>query len=138
MLPGGPSANYDQRTFKDTVVVLVATPGEVPVMVSVLVPVVVLRVVTICNWLVPEPVTVAGLNVAVAFNGTPDTERLTAPEKPPDAVTVTVKVAVPPRFTTTAEGEALRLKDGVAGAEMVSMIVVVAVRLPEAPVTVIG
>lgn len=80
-------------------------------MVSVRVPVVVLDEVTIFSWLVPEPFTTFGVNVAVASVGRLDTERETAPVKPPDAVTVTVKVAVPPRFTTTAEGEALRLKD---------------------------
>jgi hypothetical protein len=39
--------------------------------------------------LVPEPVTVAGLKPAVVPTGSPVAERLTTPEKPPVAVTVT-------------------------------------------------
>jgi hypothetical protein len=40
--------------------------------------------------LVPEPAIEAGLNVALALEGSPLTLKLTLPVKPPDEVTVAV------------------------------------------------
>lgn len=75
-----------QFTVKLTVVEWVSVP-LVPVMVSDEL----LRLVTLMVRVeVPEPATDAGLNVAVAPRGTPETLRLTVPVKPFCAPMVTV------------------------------------------------
>jgi len=62
---------------------------ETPVIVIVDVPVGVPGLAAIVIVLVPEPDTVVGLKVAFAPEGNPLADRLTVPEKPPEAVIVT-------------------------------------------------
>ena len=63
----------------------------VAVMVTVYVPVGVFGLVVMLSVLLPDPPEIeAGLNVALAPTGSPLALRLTAAEKPPDGVTVTL------------------------------------------------
>lgn len=81
---------------------------------------------------------VAGLvpKLAVTPEGSPDAERLTLPEKPPDLLIEMVLVPLLPCVTVKLEGDADSEKFGVAVAFTVRLIVVVWVRLPEVPVMV--
>jgi hypothetical protein len=76
-------------TTRDTVVVCTRAP-LVPVIVSVLEPVGVVALVVTVIVDDPEPVTEAGLKLAVASAGNPLALRVTVPLKPPNAVTLTV------------------------------------------------
>lgn len=65
-------------------------PPDVPVIVNTLLPVGVFLLVEIVNVEEPEPVTEAGLKLALVRGGNPETLKLTVPENPPVAVMVTV------------------------------------------------
>ena len=60
----------------------------------------------------PEEFTVAGLNVAVAGEGSPLTLKLTAPGDPVPGFTVTVKLVFAPVATVCVPGEADSVKAG--------------------------
>ena len=79
-------------------------------------------------------VALAGLKLAVTPEGSPLAERLTDPEKPFSAFTVTVLVPVFPCVMVKELGEAESEKSGAAFT--VRVIVVVWVSVPETPVTV--
>lgn len=83
---------------------------EVPVMVTVEVPVVAVELAVNVTTLVE----VAGLvpKLAVTPDGNPDADRVTLPVKPPESVTVIVLVAVLPCVTLTLEGDAESVKLG--------------------------
>lgn len=107
---------------------------EVPVMVTVAVPVVAfelaLRVTTLVEFvgLVPK--------LAVTPEGSPDADRVTLPVNPPEGLTVIVLFPLEPCVTVKLEGEAESEKSGFTAALTVRETVVVCVRLPEVPVMV--
>jgi hypothetical protein len=68
----------------------------VPLMISGLVPVGVLLLVVILRFVLPLPVTVVGVKVALERDGKPVTLKLTVPLKPFDGVIVTRKVTLEP------------------------------------------
>ena len=105
---------------------------EVPVMVTVAVPVV--AVLLAVNVKALELVALVGLKDAVTPLGKPDAVKLTLPLKPFCGVTVIVLVPLAPCVIAKVLGDAERVKFG--GAETVSERVVVFERLPEFPVTV--
>jgi hypothetical protein len=84
----------------------------------------------------PEPVTEVGLKLAPTPDGKTDAPKLTVPVNPFCEVTVIVLVPLFPWVTVTLVGDAEMLKFGWAAAVTVSATVVVAVVLPEVPVTV--
>ena len=94
---------------------------EVPVMVTVAVPVV--AVLLAVNVSVLVVVAEAGLNAAVTPLGRPDADRLTLPVNPFCGVTVTVLVPLPPCMKVKLLGDADRAKLGAA--LMVRLTVVV-------------
>jgi len=81
-------------------------------MVIVNVPTGVLLRVVMVSALVPDPVTEAGLKVAVVRDGNPVALRLTLPEKPFSEPTVTVYVVLEPRVTVREDGVAETVKSG--------------------------
>jgi hypothetical protein len=128
----GDSVKPDEGfTVRAMVVVAVALP-EVPVIVTVAVPVVAALLADSVSTLLP----VVGLvpNAAVTPLGSPDAARVTLPVNPPTSVTVIVSVALLPRVTARveAERESVKLDAGTT----VSAMVVVAVTDPEVPVMV--
>lgn len=108
---------------------------ETPVTVIVLVPVVAVLLAVKVRVLVE----VVGLvpKVAVTPLGRAEVERVTDPVKPFWSVTLIVLLPLVPCFTVRLEGEAESAKLGLAGAEIVSEMLVVCVREPEVPVIVI-
>jgi hypothetical protein len=120
-------------TVSETVVVCVSVP-DVPVMVTVDVPVVAVELAVNVTTLVE----VVGLvpNVAVTPAGRPDADNVTAPVKPPEGVSVIVLLPLPPCVTVTLVGEAESEKFGVAAAFTVRATVVVCVSVPDVPVIV--
>ncbi len=76
-------------TTKVTMVVWLKLP-LVPVMVTVELPVAVLLAVVTVMVVDPEPLTEAGLKVALAPTGSPVAVKPTVPLNPPDGVTVNV------------------------------------------------
>jgi hypothetical protein len=115
-------------------VVVALNVPEVPVIVIVEVPAVAVAAAVNVTTLVP----VVGLvpNAAVTPLGNPDAARVTLPVKPLTSVTVMVSVPLAPRAIDRAAAEGLSVKLG--GAVTVSVMVVVAVALPDVPVMVIG
>jgi hypothetical protein len=107
---------------------------EVPVMVIGYVPATVdaaaARVTTI------EVVEEAGLKVAVTPVGRPEAANVTLPANGLTSVTVMVSVPLAPGATVTVVGEAERLK--LPRPVTVSEMEVVALKVPEVPVIVIG
>jgi hypothetical protein len=85
---------------------------DVPVMVTVDVPVVAVELAVNVTTLVE----VVGLvpNVAVTPAGNPEADKVTLPVKPPEGVSLIVLVPLDPRVTATLLGEADRVKLGVA------------------------
>jgi len=83
---------------------------DLPVMVTVTVPVVALRVVEKVNVLVP--VAKFGLNEAVVPLRMPDADSKTLPLKPFNGVTEIMVVPLLPRTTLRLAGDAVRLKFG--------------------------
>lgn len=112
------------------------SPPPVPVIVSVNVPAGVVE--TVFTVKVEDvPVTGFGLlNVPVAPDGNPLTDRSTLVEKPPLFAIVTVYVVLPPRVTVRDAGDADSVKFGVAGALTTSVTVVACVSAPLVPVIV--
>jgi hypothetical protein len=113
---------------------------EVPVIVIVAAPTVaVLDAVSVrVEVALPFAGGVTGLveNAAVTPLGNPEALKVVAELKPPVLVTVIVLVPLLPCEIVTDAGEALTLKFGEAVALTVNETVVVAVKLPEVPVTV--
>ena len=85
----GATANVKFTTFKVTAVLRVMAPLE-PLIVSVEFAVGVLPEVVTVSVVVPEPVSEAGLNVAVVPSGSPVTVGVTVPLNPLTAERVTV------------------------------------------------
>ena len=85
---------------------------DVPVMVTVDVPVVAVELAVNVTTLVE----VVGLvpKVAVTPAGRPDADNVTAPVKPPEGVSVMVLLTLDPRVTDALEGDADKVKLGVA------------------------
>jgi hypothetical protein len=94
---------------RETVVLLVKLP-EVPVTVSITVPVVAVLLAVKLSALVPA--VLVGLNDAVTPLGTPDADKLTLLLKPFSGVTVIVLVPVAPCRIVKLLGEAEREKVG--------------------------
>jgi hypothetical protein len=86
------------------------TPFHDALTVKVDVPVGDLRFVLTVRVEDPEVVIDAGLKLALARRGMPETLRLTVPEKPAPGAIVTVYFAVEPRLTVTLDGLAERVK----------------------------
>ena len=78
----------------------------------------------------------AGVKVPVTPDGKPVAVKLTALVKPFCSLTATFTAAVEPGVIDTAGAEDVRVKLG--GPVTVSVNLVVAVKLPEVPVTVMG
>jgi hypothetical protein len=74
-----------------------------------------LAVVTVI-CVVPDPVTVAGLKLAVAPDGSPDAWKLTTPPNEPAGVTVTAYVALPPAVIVVPDVAAIPTPKSPAGA----------------------
>jgi len=86
----------------------------------------------------PEPLTEAGLKLALAPDGRTDVmPKVTVPLKLFCGVTVTVLVPLFPWVTVTLLGDAERLKFGWAAALTVRLTVVVCVKPGDAPLIVI-
>ena len=97
-------------TVRVTVVVCVSVP-LVPVMVSVEAPPATVAGTFTVMVEVPDPVTDAGLKLAVALAGSPLTDRLVAPVRPGVAATEMVKVPpLPPATTVFVVGEGVSEK----------------------------
>jgi len=79
----------------------------------------------------PEPITVLGLNVAVAFAGNPLALNVTVPLKPFTGATFAVYVVPAPFLTVCDAGVAVRVK-----LDTTSVTVVLCVILPLVPVMV--
>ena len=108
-------------TVSEMVVLAVRLP-EVPVMVTVDVPVAaVLLAVSVSTLEVVDDV---GLNEAVTPLGRPDAVKATVPVKPFSGVTVTVSVALLPCVTESVEAESPSVKLGVPVEEPVPTKVV--------------
>lgn len=120
-------------TVSAMVVVALRVP-EVPVMVIGYVPAKV--VAATANVTTLELADEAGLNVAVTPVGWPDAPNVTLPANGLMSVTETVSVALEPWATVRLVGEAERLKLPIP--VTVRAMVVVALSVPEVPVTVIG
>src|SRR5580658_2704745 len=118
-------------TVRPMVVVAVRLP-DVPVMVTVAAPVVAVALAASVNTLLPVVVLVP--NVAVTPVGRPEAASVTLPVKPPMSVTAIVLVPLLPCTTLNVFGAADNVKLG-AGFT-VSLMLVVAVKLPEVPVMV--
>jgi hypothetical protein len=110
---------------------------DVPVTVNAAFPVVaVLLAVKVSTLLV---VLLVGLKEAVTPLGKPEIVKVTEPVKPPDGVTMIVLVPpAAPRVIETDAGVAESVKLPLVDPATVRVTVVVAVKLPEVPVTVIG
>lgn len=101
-------------TFRVNVVVEVIAPLD-PVMVTVAAPTVAVFVATKVRVVPAEPVTVAGLKVAVTPAGRPLMLRLMALLKPLTDDTVTLSVALVPCSTLTPEADTVKPAAVVAG-----------------------
>jgi hypothetical protein len=105
---------------------------EVPLIVTVTVPVVAVLLAASVNVLVPT--VLAGLNDAVTPLGRPDTDKLTLPLNPFCGLTVTVLVPLAPWVIARLLGVADSVKFG--GAVTVRETLVVCDKLPDTPVMV--
>jgi hypothetical protein len=124
----------DQRVTVSEIVVDPVNAPDVPVMVTVAVPV--LALLPACRVRVLVEAVELGLKLAATPLGSPEADRLTLPVKPLAGVTVIVLLPVAPRRMVRLVGEAEREKLGCAGEFTVSVIVAVWVKEPETPVTV--
>jgi hypothetical protein len=119
-------------TVKEMIVVLVKPP-EVPLTVTVAFPVgVVLDAVSVKTLLLAA---LPGLNEAVTPLGKPEADKLTRPPNPPCPAMLTVLVPLAPCAIVKFAGDADKLKLPMVTTETVSVVVLL--RLPEVPVTVI-
>src|SRR5579859_1489616 len=107
---------------------------EVPVMVTVDVPVVAELFIANVTTLLP----VVGFvpNVAVTPLGRPEADKVTLPVKPPTSVTVIVSVTLEPCVTDSDEADGARVNPGVVLDPTPRLMDVAAVVEPEVPVTV--
>ena len=89
---------------------------------------------------VPEPGAAMGLRLKVTVlpGPCPEADRVIGALKPPEIFVLAVKVADWPEKTAFNPGDALTLKLPAVGAVTVKETVIVAVMLPELPVTVIA
>ena len=89
---------------------------------------------------VPEPGAAmdAGAKLTVTPVGWPVADKATAELNPPETATVTVDEPLLPCTTDTEAGDAEMVKSGVAAGFTVNVTVVVCIRPPPEPVTVIG
>ena len=130
-------SNVSALMVREIVVVFV-TPFDVPVMVTVAVPVVAVLLAVNVNVLVDVPglVTVAGfeLNDAVTPLGRLDADKVTEPMKPFCGVSVIVLMPLEPCMNVKLLGEAESEKFGAA--VTLRLNVAVFVRLPDVPVIV--
>jgi len=118
----------------NAMVVVAGVLPEVPVTVTVAGPVVAVELaVSVSTLEVAEEV---GLNEAVTPLGRPDAVNVTLPVNPPVSVTVMELVPLLPWVIDKLDGEAASVNPAVCLALTVSAMVVVAVVLPEVPVTV--
>ena len=117
-----------ELTVRATEVVAVRLP-EVPMMVTVEVPVVAVALAVRVSTLVP----VVGLvpKVAVTPLGKPDAASVTLPENPPTSVTEIVLVPLLPCVTVTLLGEAESVKLGVAEPAANRLMIPVVFGLPQ-------
>ena len=120
------------------IVVVLVTPPPVPVMVMVRVPVVAFAATLICMAACPVPGAgmVEGLKRTKTLAPCPDAVKAIDELKPPVAVVATLTRPRPPRVMVIVLGLARSVKLPV-GPVTVRLTVVVAVVLPEVPVTVI-
>jgi len=88
----------------------------------------------------PEPGAAmdAGLKPTVTPAGCPVADKATAELNPPEMATPIVEVPLFPRPTVTAAGDPEMVKSGVSAGFTVSVTVVLCIRPPPEPVTVIG
>lgn len=107
---------------------------DVPVMVSVEDPTAAVLLAVKVSLLAPAAG--AGPNAAVTPLGRPETERATPPAKPLSGLTATVELPPPPRTRLTAPGAAESVKE--AAAVTLRLSPILALKLPEVPVTVSG
>jgi hypothetical protein len=114
-------------------VVAVVLP-DVPVTVTVAGPVVAVELAVNVSTL--ELVEEAGLNEAVTPLGRPDAVNVTLPANPPVSVTAMELVPLLPWITDRLDGEGASVNPAACLTLTVSAMVVVAVVLPEVPVTV--
>jgi hypothetical protein len=115
-------------------VVLAVVLPEVPVTVTVEVPVAAVLLAVSVNTL--ELAEDVGLNAAVTPFGKVDMVKATLPVNPPVSVTVIVSVPLAPWLTDSDEADGAKLKPVTVLALTVRAIVVLAVVLPEVPVMV--
>jgi hypothetical protein len=115
-------------------VIELVKPPEVPVIVSVTVPVAAVPLAVNVN--VPVAVAGLGLNDAVTPLVRPEADKLTLPLKPFCGVTVMVLVPLAPCVMVKPLGEAESMKFGVGRGFTVRESVVVVVKLPDVPVMV--
>jgi hypothetical protein len=120
-------------TLSVMVVFAVVLP-DVPVIVTVAAPTVAVLLAVSVSTL--ELMDDAGLNEAVTPLGSPVAANDTLPVNPPTSATVMVSVPVLPCATDNDVAEGVRVKPGVVEGLTVSAKVVLAVVLPEVPVTV--
>jgi hypothetical protein len=80
----------------------------------------------------------AGVKLTVTPAGWPVADKATAELKPPEMATPIVEVPLLPRPTVTEAGDPEMVKSGVAAGVTVNVTVVVCIRPPPEPVTVIG
>jgi len=80
----------------------------------------------------------AGLKLTVTPAGWPVADKATAELNPPEMATPMVDVPLLPCSTDTEAGKAEMVKSGVAAGFTVKVTVVVCIRPPPEPVTVIG
>lgn len=85
----------------------------------------------------PEPLMDAGLKLAKASPGSPETSRDTFPVNPLKALTATLILALSPALMVCDEGEADRVKSP-TGAVTTNVALTVTLRLPSVPVMVNG
>jgi hypothetical protein len=104
------------------------------------VPVVVVEATAMLMVEVPEPGAAidAGVKLTVTPDGIPLADKATAELNPPEIATPIVEVPLLPRPTDTEAGNAETVKSGVAAGFTVNVTVVVCMRPPPEPVTVIG
>ncbi len=108
------SVGPDGLRIVTVLVVLCVSAPLVPVMVTVNCPVGVEPVVLIVRVEAPFPVTEGGLNVPVAPEGNPVTDKATVPANALIPLTVVENVVLEPWLIDCEAGEAVTLKSGVA------------------------
>jgi hypothetical protein len=132
-----PSSLDDYCTASFIATVAVVLP-DVPVTVNAAFPAVAVPLAVRVSTLLV--VLLVGLNVAVTPLGKPEIVKVTEPVKPPDGVTLIVLVPLaPPGVSESEAGVAVSVKlPPPVEPATVRVTVVVSIKLPDVPVTVIG